>query len=300
MKVFLAFLIASEAAGAVLKDTFLSRDRSQSQALEADSKALDNRIQSYADKLEPGATREFLKTLRLCAPCQKFERIGEAHDGGYVMCMDGLDHGLIGAYSYGINGFDGWGMAVASRFHIPLQEYDCFNLQQPAACSGCSVKFHGECILNQHGQPSYDHKTLTQQLSESGNAQAAKGSLLLKIDVEAAEWSVFAEEPVDNLKKFREIIVEYHWVGDTHKHDLYLAAVKKVEKAGFSVAHLHGNNHQGMINYGEYSIPHVLEVTYIQTPPSGCAANIPYRIPQDQPCAYGSPELPDAHLPSKL
>jgi hypothetical protein len=258
--------------------------------------------------LQPGATREFLKTLKLCAPCQKYERWGEPHDGGYVMCADGLDKGLVGAYSYGINGFDGWGMAVASRFHIPLNEYDCTNLNHPQVCTGCEalVHFHGECILNNNGQPPTQHpfinsKTLTQQLKESGNGNAAERSLLLKIDVEAAEWKVFAEEPVENMKKFREIVVEYHWLGQEYNHELYAQAVKKIELAGFAVTHLHGNNYGGGLEYfGEYSIPNVIEVTYIQKPVSGCAANIPYHGPLDTPNNAALPEVGDAVLPSKL
>merc|ERR1719420_2716294 len=110
-------------------------------------------------------------------------------------------------------------------------------------------------------------KTLTQMFKENGNTNAADRSLMLKIDVESAEWKVFAEEPVENLKKFREIVVEYHWIHEVNKHKLYLQAVKKIEQAGFSVAHMHGNNYGGGLQYfGEYHIPNVIEVTYVPTP----------------------------------
>merc|ERR1719158_2338252 len=127
-------------------------------------------------------------------------------------------------------------------------------------------------------------KTLTQMLKESGNADAKERSLLLKIDVESAEWKVFAEEPLENLKKFREIVVEYHWIHEVDNHKLYLQAVKKIEQAGFAVTHMHGNNYGGpMQEYGRYSIPDVIEVSYIQTPKKGCAANIPYHLDLDMP-----------------
>jgi len=304
MKLVQFFLLSAAASAAILKkDTFLSRLGVHEQ-LEAESQSLNHKIQSYADKLQPGATRDFLKTLRLCAPCQKYERWGEPNDGGYVMCADNLDKGLVGAYSYGINGFDGWGMAVASRFHIPLNEYDCTNPNHPKVCTGCEalVHFHGECILNNNGQPPKpSFKTLTQQLKESGNGNAAERSLLLKIDVEAAEWKVFAEEPVENMKKFREIVVEYHWLGQEYNHGLYAQAVKKIEQAGFAVTHLHGNNYGGGLEYfGEYSIPNVIEVTYIQKPVSGCTANVPYHVPLDMPNNGALSEIGDAVLPSKL
>jgi len=300
MKCSLSLLFITGAVGAVLKNSLLSKNRDQSKALEADSHTLDHAIQSYADTLQPSNTLDFLRTLRLCAPCKKFERVGEPNDGGYVMCMDGLDQGLVGAYSYGINGFDGWGMSVASRYHIPLNEYDCTNSAEPKVCSGCTVHFHYECILSNNGAPQYSYKTLTQQLQDSGNAKAAERSLLLKIDVEAAEWDVFAQEPVENMRKFREIVVEYHWIGQRDKHDLYLQAVKKIELAGFAVAHLHGNNYGGGLeHFGEYHLPNVLEVTYIQKPQAGCAANIPYHVPQDMPNNGVLSEVPDAALPSK-
>lgn len=302
MKCCLAFvLLAASASGALLRDTFLSRSNAQSAALSAQSQALDHVLQSVAAKLEPGATRDFLKTLRLCAPCNKLERIGEPHDGGYVTCMDGLDQGLAGIYSYGINGFDGWGMEMASRYKLPLNEYDCTNFNAPAACSGCDVHFHGECILENSGSPQHLYKTLTQQLQESGHAKAQDRSLLLKIDVEAAEWKIFSQEPVENLRKFREIVVEYHWLSKEYEHPLYLEAVKKIEQAGFAVSHLHGNNYGGGLQYfGEYRIPNVLEVTYIPKPAQGCANNIPYHVSQDMPNNAGAPELDDAWLPKKL
>jgi len=300
MKLALVVLLATSATGAVLN--FLSKSSGQSSSsLEAESQSLDRIIQTVAEKLEKGTTHEFLKTLKLCAPCNKYARIGENNDGGYVMCEDGLDKGLVGAYSYGINGFDGWGMAVASQYQIPLNEYDCTNFNEPAVCSGCKVHFHGECILNQKGAPKYMFKTLSQQFKDAGNEHSADRSLLLKIDVEAAEWNVFAEEPVENLRKFREIVVEYHWLNKQQDHDLYLAAVKKIEAAGFAVTHLHGNNYGGGLQYfGEYSIPNVLEVTYIQKPAAGCSANIPYHVPQDQPNNAADYEIPDAHLPASL
>merc|ERR1719272_2825765 len=192
-------------------------------------------------------------------------------------------------------------MEVAHRYNIPLYEYDCTNFDEPAVCQGCHVHFHGECIAANNDAPKYMYKTLTEQFKDAGNANAKDRSLLLKIDVEAAEWEVFAQEPVENLRKFREIVVEYHWISQEHNHDLYYKAVKKIEQAGFAVAHLHGNNYGGGLQYfGDYSIPNVLEVTYIEKPAAGCSANIPYHVQQDQPNNAADYEIPDAHLPASL
>lgn len=266
--------------------------------LRADSVAIDEKLQAVAKRIGSGPTYELLRTLHLCAPCNHLERFGEDNDGGYVMCTDDLDHGLVAAYSYGINGFDGWGMQVASRYHISLHEYDCTNSKQPSPCEGCAVHFHSECIKSAKDtshQPNYE--TLSQQLSANDNLLAASGSLLLKIDVEGAEWKVFADEAPNLLKKFREIVVEYHGFQHVDQHELYLRAVQNVERAGFAVAHLHGNNNEAMWNFDEFKIPQVLEVTYIQKSVEGCASAIQYRSPLDQPNSVKKPELPDAVLP---
>jgi len=326
MKVALVFPLVACAAGALLRNSA----ESQSLALQAQSQSLDHKIQKYADS----PTRDFLKTLRLCAPCKKYERFGEDNDGGYAMCADGLDKGLVAAYSYGINGFDGWGNAIASRLHIPLEEFDCTNAKQPVMCKTCVRHFHNQCILSNNGDAEAtadairgstegegdaakegatsshvtkdSFKTLTQMLEESGNANAKERSLLLKIDVESAEWTIFAEEPLANLKKFRQIVVEYHWIHEQQKHELYDKAVKKIEAAGFSVTHMHGNNYGGeMQEFGEYSIPNVIEVTYIQSPKK-CSSHIPYHLDTDMPNSkdttwgWRGQEMPDAVLPEKL
>jgi len=306
MKYIVAFLLASGAAGVSLRTSYAMRE---SMVLAAQSHALDRKIQAYADNLVPGTTRDLLSALRLCAPCKKFERLGEANDGGYVHCADGLEKGLVGAYSYGIKGYDGYGMALAAKYKIPLHEYDCTNSTHPKVCDGCKVTFHSECILDNDAKPRKDFKTLSQQLKDSGNAEAKERSLMLKIDVEAAEWKIFAEEPVENMKKFREIVVEYHWITqlpmgtmvDSLDHRLYLKALKKIEQAGFAVAHIHGNNFAGPLqSLGKYRIPNVIEVTYIQKPKAGCAAHIPYHVPMDMPNNATVPEDGDAVLPKSF
>ena len=93
------------------------------------SRSLSDLISAAAATQSPYTPAyKFLQHLRLCGTCQKFERAGERYDGGYIICADGLgDDTLKGAYSYGISGYDGWGMDMATRYHVPLYEYDCYD-----------------------------------------------------------------------------------------------------------------------------------------------------------------------------
>ena len=71
------------------------------------------------------------------------KRIGEAHDGGYVMCANLLD--AEAGYSYGISNYDGWGCGISTGLGVPVHQYDCFDQRAPR-CDGGQTQFHAECI----------------------------------------------------------------------------------------------------------------------------------------------------------
>jgi hypothetical protein len=250
-------------------------------------------------------TAALLRSFRPCTACNKHRRYGEPNDGGYIMCEDDLTPGQIqGAYSYGINGFDGWGNDVSKALKIPVFEYDCTNRKLPLACPSCDLRFRPECILN-HKSNYVNHPeratygTLSQQMQKNGHHEVSEGALLMKIDIEGAEWQIFAEEPAENLKKFREIVVEFHNLDQTDKHDLYLSAVKNILDAGFVVYHIHGNNNAGEARFGTKSVPSVLEVTYLRRPnghtDSECASHT-VTVPEDAVNNAGNPEMQPAQL----
>jgi hypothetical protein len=269
-------------------------------AAQLSSLRLDHQFQLAAKELPHGTTREFLQALHLCAPCKKFERFGEQHDGGYIMCTDDLDTGgLNAAYSYGVAGIDGWGMDVAKKYGIPVHEYDCTNSKVPEPCSGCKAHFHNECLLNVNGVAKPSFKTLATQLQESGFGNAPERSLVGKIDIESAEWKVYAEEPVSNLKKFRQIVTELHGLEQEGQHLLYLQALQNLQKAGFVPSHLHGNTYGGgLVEFGGYTVPNVIEVTFVPKPVNGCSKDLPIRLDQDMPNDPNTPDFGNFKLPA--
>jgi len=266
---------------------------------EESSKVLDTLLQSAAGTSDNDATTEFLRLLKLCAPCNEFTRWGGANDGGYIGCKDGLaNSGLVAAYSYGIAGTDGWGMDMARLYNLPTYEYDCYSTNAPTPCAGCQVHFLPQCVKGAH-EVSYNpaFKTIKEHLAANGHANAGEGTLMLKIDVEGAEWTVFEQEDVETLKKFRTINTELHNIGQQFHHPQYLRAMQTLHRAGFVVAHLHGNNYGGTAWFGRYSAPNFLEVLFVRRPAGGCVPGLPYRIPEDQPCNMWNAELPNATLP---
>jgi hypothetical protein len=161
------------------------------------------------------------------------QRFGEPHDGGYPLCANLLGRVKAG-YSYGISGYDGWGCDVSRRLRIRVHQYDCFDLREPS-CPGGQTVFHGECIgtarVMEDGRP-FD--TLSSQFARNGHAAAP---LVMKIDVEGAEWDAFLLAPDAALGQIDQLDVEFHDVNQSK----YVEAIRRLRQF-FYVAHVHFNN----------------------------------------------------------
>jgi len=172
--------------------------------------------------------------------CQ-LERFGEKHDGGYLMCGNLLG-GVQSGYSYGINGYDKWGCDISTKFDLTVHQYDCFNTTQPACRNGNTV-FHAECVGNTtatvEGRP-FD--TVRNQFARNGDSFKR---IVLKIDVEGAEWDSLLSAPDETLEQIDQLVVEFHWMEDEAFHwvqdDKYLRVVRRL-KEFFEVGHIHFNN----------------------------------------------------------
>jgi hypothetical protein len=259
----------------------------------------EKRLAAAAMQMPEGTSKSLLETFRICGQCKDFQRFGEANDGGYLMCMDGLQKGSVGAaYSLGVEHHDKWSADVVSTLGITVNQFDC--TVEGSDCAGC--KFFKKCIVaadGQHPVPNHENDgwSLMQALKETSQESAADGSLLMKMDIESSEWPIFASEPPDVLRKFGELIVEFHGLQHEWRHDEYLKAMKHISAAGFKVAHLHGNNYQDMYQVGSSIIPKVIEVTFIHGAkrPDGCSTDQLYQS-LDAANDPGNDELQMAHI----
>jgi hypothetical protein len=162
------------------------------------------------------------------------QRFGEPNDGGYVMCGNLLGNVQAG-YSYGISGYDQWGCDISTTLGVRVHQYDCFNTKEPSCLRGDTV-FHAACIADttfvEEGRP-FD----TFQNHFASNGDAGK-RLVLKIDVEGAEWNAFLGAADSVIDQFEQIAVEFHHSDDPK----YVHVVTRL-KQRFHVAHLHFNNY---------------------------------------------------------
>jgi hypothetical protein len=169
-------------------------------------------------------------TLRNC----ELQRVGGPNDGGYLMCGNLLGTPAA-AYSYGIGGEDEWGCELSNRLGVAVHQYDCFDPRR-ATCEAWHLAFHDECVgpaaATVEGR-TFD--SIASQIARNGHADA---TLLMKMDVEGAEWDSLLRTPDEVLARIDQLPMELHGVDERR----YLDAVRKLKRT-FHLVHLHFNNH---------------------------------------------------------
>lgn len=161
------------------------------------------------------------------------KRFGKGGDEGYLMC-DNLMSDVQSAYSYGIEARDAWGCEITEKLNLTVYQYDCFDLTAPKCPTG-KTKFFGECIGDKKATiEKRPFDTLANQISKNGDA---KKKLLVKMDVEGAEWDALAATPDEQLERIEQIAIEFHKVNDPK----FLNVIRKLKKT-FYFVHIHFNN----------------------------------------------------------
>jgi len=217
--------------------------------------------------------------LRNC----ELARFGEKNDGGYLLCANLLKD-VESAYSYGISGYDGWGCDVSTRLSVPVHQYDCFNTTQPSCPSGRPV-FHAECVAGRRSNDEEGRLFDSLQGQFTRNGDAAK-HLVVKMDVEGAEWDSILQTPDEVLARVDQLVFEFHGVSYTAR---YLEVIAKLKRT-FEIVHLHFNNYS-CVGAGAPFPAWAYEVTMVnkrlaEVDPAGKVA---------LPNALDAPNLPAAH-----
>jgi len=162
-----------------------------------------------------------------------FKRFGSANDGGYLMC-ENLIEPLDAGYSYGVGSNDDWGCEVSRRYQVPVHQYDCFDPTRPT-CNGGTFVFHNECVGDRTGyKGSRFFDTLENQIKKNGDIGR---HLIIKMDIEGAEWDSLLATPDDLLASIPQITMEMHGFGDPK-----IVQVLRKLKRNFYLVNLHFNN----------------------------------------------------------
>jgi len=222
-------------------------------------------------------------TLRNCT----LKRYGGPADGGYLLCGN-LIQGVQAAYSYGIDKEDEWGCQLSREFQVTIRQYDCFTAHRPA-CAGGRHEFHDECIGP--GTQTIDarrYDSLANQIARNGDAGRR---LIVKMDVEGAEWDSLMATPEHVLAAIDQLPMELH--GTSQRR--FLDVVLKLKRQ-FHLVNLHYNNHA--CSRRVYPLAAwAYQVLWVNKRLSELDPAAPFPAPMSPLNAPDKPEWPDCQTP---
>lgn len=196
------------------------------------------------------------------------------------------------AYSFGISNDVSWDYDMVKRGYeifmydmtidaLPFQHKNFHFFKQ-----GISDTKNEEKLLN----------TLENFIEANGHGD--KENLILKMDVEGAEWDFLNSVSSDLLNKFDQMTFEFHnliGLKNSAQIEKIFSAFKKLNLTHTPI-HVHGNNYGAYINIENLGVfPDVTEITYVKNGNYEFEddENILFPISLDEP---NNPFLPDIPL----
>jgi hypothetical protein len=224
---------------------------------------------------------EVLSTLALLevqsVTCGKV-RIGGPHDGGYVMA-DKFDRNTIG-YSIGVGPQVQWDFDMAGRGMV-IHQYD--HTVEDLPQTHANFRFTRLGIGPDLSDPKLI--TLQEMLNRSGHAETS--NMLLKIDIEGAEWDVLDALDYDILAKFDQIVIELHGFEFSKDEDFRDRARRVFSKLNHNHCpiHAHANNYAAVYMIHGVAVPDEIELTYcLRSWFDVLPSHELFPTPLDQPC----------------
>ena len=219
--------------------------------------------------------RLLLQEFQVVNPIGKaFCRIGNEYDGGYIM-LDDFQGGI--AYSFGINTDVSWDEDIANRgYEVYMYDHtiDALPYQRK--------EFHwfkqGLADTATAGPPLH---LLDWYLWKNNHMR--EEHMLLKMDVEGAEWGGLEQLNPLVLTQFDQIVLELHGLIQAHddqKRMQILNVLHKLNQTHY-VVHIHGNNYGAAITLGGQVIPDTVEITFVNKQVVSVDKEAVVRLPRD-------------------
>lgn len=212
-------------------------------------------------------------------------RLGEAADGGYV-CIDDFS-GYDTAFSFGIHDGISWDRDAAD-LGLTIHQFD-HTVTDPAPDDRRMV-FEAKQIARTSGSHTQSLGDLIRRYDKGRD----RPNIILKMDIEGAEWDVFDATSGEALSRLGWIVCELHYfqgLVEREHRDLIDRALQKLSRR-FAAVHVHSNVWGGYSNIANTVIPNVIEVTfanraiYALTP-----GDAVFPGPLDQSCDASQPDF---------
>jgi hypothetical protein len=183
-----------------------------------------------------------------------FIRVGNDFDGGYVL-VDKLNE-LEAVLSFGVGTDISFEIELSKSVSM-LALYDHTVDELPTRIHNAVFVKTG---LSDHSGDNFC--TLEEALIQFH----PYSNILLKMDIEGAEWAVFRNTREDVLNQFQQIVIEFHGIhkiSDPTKAEEMIAALLKINST-HRLVHLHSNNFEPVRIITGVPLPNVIEATYLR------------------------------------
>jgi hypothetical protein len=196
-------------------------------------------------------------------------RLGNKGDGGYVVAN-------IPDYDCYISAGVGWDESFSNDIikHFNINEAHAFD----GTIDTLPTNFPQRMNVYKFNIASYKSKNtvnLRRFINDHNN-------IFLKMDIEGGEYEWLNSLTYEDLNKFKQIAIEFHFINDNYlgiDYNLKQNCLKKLFETHY-IVHIHGNNNCGTTNL----MPNVIEITYIRKDIIG------------NDIIYNTSPLPDAEL----
>ena len=207
----------------------------------------------------------FLKELKpYDLPSSKRIRFGPSQDGGYVLLDKELENIEV-LYSYGVGTNSDFELMFCEKYKAIARLYD--HTVDTIPVNKDFLYFKKEGV---GPKETKNLNTIENHIKENGDG---KKKLILKMDVEGAEWDTLSSIPNSVLGLFEQIVVEIHNLHSfkpdykginlsKSKLDYKTQVIKKIN-ASFYLYHVHANNYEPLFYIKSFKVPNVMELTFV-------------------------------------
>jgi len=179
--------------------------------------------------------------------------MGEKKDGSYVI-LDDFKNVKI-AYSIGVRDLIQFDKALADK-GIDIYMYDHTIDKLPYE----NNRFHWKKIgIGGISERTYNIQTLEEMMKNNGHLEEM--NMILKMDIEGAEWNSLNDVSEKILRQFKYILLEFHFILK-FEPILFYNVLKKLYKT-HQVFYVHCCPFTNAITFGNNRICQAIEVSYI-------------------------------------
>lgn len=185
-------------------------------------------------------------------------RLGQNADGGCVLADDLAAVSVV--YSFGVGGEVSFEHDLAQAGK-PIYLFDHTVPGPPHPHANFHFRPEG---LGPCGDPAAQLYSLQHQIHRNGHDDLR--DMLLKIDIEGAEYEVVGSLDAESLTRFRQIALEIHWLSRLNEpafRQAFYIALSKINEY-FVLFHVHGNNCAPLNIVDGFAVADVLELSYMR------------------------------------